>query len=452
MTAPDDDLAGAAPAVAGAVAVGVAFGALGVAAGLDGHRATAVVSMLLGVGVVQTTLLSPRVAAVVKTVVSGPAVAVRRRRARPPRARGHRGWERLARVVVAVLVVGAGLYGVNRVVGRATAPEVVAGVKGMNPADAAALDNQADVERTGVEMGEITSDDPYTPFTGSSLLDYDGEFVNVRNRVRRSYQPPIPDGTDPVDVWFFGASTMFGFAMQRDQHTIPSEFAREAEAAGIPVRVRNYGTTGVTNYSETVLLSLLLTGGERPDVVVFYDGLNDISLQLLNHFGAASPPGEPGELGAFRTRDVLAASKGARSEPPSRVVPRDEPARPEAQRFVSDIVGTYGQGVELSRALAQFYGFDVMHFWQPDIFTKQPLDPGETPLLEPLALDRFRFESMVALSKRVRAQLPDGVEDISAALNTTKGPVLTDIVHTNEVGAAAVARSMFDIARPRLEA
>ncbi len=60
-----------------------------------------------------------------------------------------------------------------------------------------------------------------------------------------------------MSVWFFGASALFGDG-QRDDHTIPSEFARLAEADGIPVEVRNYGRPGIAMWQELELFEQLV--------------------------------------------------------------------------------------------------------------------------------------------------------------------------------------------------
>ena len=115
------------------------------------------------------------------------------------------------------------------------------------------------------------------PFRGLTFPDYSGRYVHVKNGVRSSYEPR-PAGKDPTNVFFFGGSTMFG-TYQRDQHTIPSEFARLAEADRRAVRVVNYGVIGYGIWQEVELLEERLTKGDIPDVVIFYDGANEQFIQ-----------------------------------------------------------------------------------------------------------------------------------------------------------------------------
>lgn len=96
------------------------------------------------------------------------------------------------------------------------------------------------------------------PYLGYRLGTKASTYTNVADGVRASYQSTAP-GTK-LSVWFFGASALFGDG-QRDDHTIPSEFARLAEADGIPVEVRNYGRPGVAMWQELELFQQLVASG-----------------------------------------------------------------------------------------------------------------------------------------------------------------------------------------------
>ena len=293
---------------------------------------------------------------------------------------------------------------------RAADQAAAAGVTGFDTLESAALRDLSWSADAMEEAGRVGGGIVYTPYTGVSLRDFSGTYVNVEDRVRRSYEPEIPDGTRPLEIWFFGGSTTFGFDLQRDEHTIPSEVARMAERSEIPVRVTNYGAPGYTNYQETVLLSLLVTGGRRPDVVVFYDGVNDWAAGLLGSLLGVSPAGEPSDLFADRLRSAMAGGgdfPGATDAPPAPLGTGASDRRPpEIEDLVGDVTRVYGQGAELARALGDEYGFEVVHYWQPDIYSKQPLDPGEDELLPKLRLDPFRFDAVAGFGERVRAALP----------------------------------------------
>ena len=371
---------------------------------------------------------------------------------RPPVAGGPR-WM-VVRVAIALLLVQGTVYVGYRVVQSRRTPEVtITGAATVNPGESAALAGDEWGPEAQRETAEVSAGLVYSPVTGSTLRDHAGTYVNVRDLARRSYVSPLSATREPLDVWFFGGSTMFGFDLQRDEHTIPSEFVRLAERDGFAVRATNFGSPGYVNYQETMLLQLLVTGGRRPDLVVFYDGINDRTLQLINALSGLNPRGEPGALGANRIRTALVDGGvivGGNDDPPPAMKTRPAATPPTAASVADDTISAYQQGIDVSRMLAERYGFPVVHFWQPDIFSRTPLDPGESALLPDLALDRGRFAGMAKLARVVRERLPSGVVDISDALDHVDGPVLSDYVHLNERGGRAVAEAMYATLAPEV--
>ena len=359
------------------------------------------------------------------------------------------------RTVVAVVAIEAMVAGGFLVVERRNRAEPgPVGVSTMFTGERASLRGPTWVDDALAEQRRLTAGIVYTSFTGATLRDFDGRYFDVRGRVRESYRSPLAATRRPVEVWFFGGSTMFGFDLQRDEHTIPSEVVRLAEDRGIAIEARNFGMAGYVNYQEAVLLSLLVTGGERPDLAVFYDGTNDLAMALLDAFGELNPRGEPGDLGSIDQRRALADRMelpDATADPPSPLGLRPGTKPVTVDGVVGDAVGVYGQGIDLSRALADRHGFRLAHFWQPDLYTKRPLDPEEVALFPAAGLDPVRYGTMARLSARVRRTLPPGVVDISDALDHLSGPILSDNVHTNERGARAVAEAMYRHLAPELE-
>lgn len=380
--------------------------------------------------------------------------------------------EDMLRVLLAVVLVqsaaAAVYFGVQNLRQRPAdrqAPALLANAP-TGTSEAAAFAGLDWVEDANSEMAEATAELVYTPFVGSSIRDYSGEYVNVSRQQRRTYAPKGLDSTKDsgssaatgvdgaglngedriLDVWFFGGSTMFGFDLQRDDHTIASEFVRLAEKAGVSVRARNYGSPGFVNYQETVRLALVLAEGDRPDVVVFYDGINDQAAQMMAVNESLSLPGTPTELGSFQLRSLLADSgliPDGTDELPAPLGQDRADGPPTVDRLVEAVHDTYRTGMELSCALSGQYGFEVYHFWQPTLYSKSPLDPGEAELLPQVGLSGTRRAIMAEVSSRVAEGLPARVIDISDALDAADGPVLADLSHTNEEGAALVADAMF---------
>jgi lysophospholipase L1-like esterase len=115
----------------------------------------------------------------------------------------------------------------------------------------------------------------FDPYLVNRAYPFDGEHITTTEDTRLSYLPPDLPVDAPV-IWFFGGSTTFGEG-QRDEHTIPSEVARLAQAAGTPIRVENFGQRGWVIWQELLQLERQLAVQEAPDLVVFYDGANEIN-------------------------------------------------------------------------------------------------------------------------------------------------------------------------------
>ena len=76
------------------------------------------------------------------------------------------------------------------------------------------------------------------------MPDFQGRYVNRERRGARAHARRAGGRGRPVEIFFFGGSSMFGL-FQRDEHTIPSEFARLAEADGIHAQDRQLRTARV---------------------------------------------------------------------------------------------------------------------------------------------------------------------------------------------------------------
>jgi lysophospholipase L1-like esterase len=284
----------------------------------------------------------------------------------------------------------------------------------------------------------------YSPYTIGHLGTTHGAYINTEDGVRRSYVPEAARGDDAVEVWFFGGSTMFGEG-QRDEHTIPSELARLAEADGIPVRPVNFGHQGADAWQGLHRFERELARRGAPDVVVFYDGTNDFNAQLENpssdptHYdvddisgmlsGSAAPIPQAGiEAEATLWQDYEETSffhklarrlgfEGTADASPTDQI--EEVVPPE--EIIDETREVYLRMVELAGFLARDADAAPRFFWQP-----VQVAPG-TP---------YRI---------VAESLPRPVVDLSAILDDPPSPVFIDGGHTNELGALLVAEAVYDV-------
>jgi hypothetical protein len=392
----------------------------------------------------------------------------------PPSLGASRGLRLRAALGLLVLVIavdlglGAALEGLERAPSSSARD---AEVNLLSAPDTPAGANEPWRAQLGHEIGRAWVNKRYDPFLSWRMLDYDGRYVNISGGVRRSYQPTGADGPDAITIYFLGGSTMFG-SFQRDVHTIPSEFARLAEADGVPVRVVNYGQLAYVNWQEVLLLERLASGPSRPDLAVLYDGYNDLLSQFaLGHHREPTTldapeieqrlqlGDEPNDPSVWRAaydawRDtsavyrlgrelgIVGGSGGTAFQTPWASQQRDRPALRG-----TGAVAVQRRGVEVARGVGRQLGFETAFFWQPTIYSKRVV-AGEEGALHWVGADPQAWRTA---TRAARAQLAPPVVDLSRALDEQAGPVMYDSAHTNEAGARAVAAAMYERLRPRLE-
>jgi hypothetical protein len=109
----------------------------------------------------------------------------------------------------------------------------------------------------------------YEPFVGWKSLPFKGKTVTIDENGERTHQQELECG-DQASVHFFGGSTMWGEGAD-DNHTIPALFNK----AHPEYQVCNHGQLAYNSRQELDALISLYSKNVKPDVVIFYDGVND---------------------------------------------------------------------------------------------------------------------------------------------------------------------------------
>jgi lysophospholipase L1-like esterase len=331
------------------------------------------------------------------------------------------------------------------------------------------------------------------PFLGYRFADEASRYTNLVDGVRSSYQSQAP-GTK-VSVWFFGASALFGDG-QRDDHTITSEFSRLAEADGIPLEVRNYGRPGTAMWQELELFQQLVASGLKPDLVVFYDGFNDLAWQMnlelsaepTNVYdrsrnqvtnagangldGTAQPSDSTSSSGSgsgttvedvadaywdqsasHHVYDALHELIAGSDEPDVQFaegVDQKLPAQTPEQisEAVRNAISIQSRAATLATAVAGSVGAQAAFFYQPTVFTKQLL-PDEQKYLTLDTYEPARWDPAIKQAREALKSTP--YVDLGDALDGATTPVLWDFVHTNEEGARLAAVALYSRLLPQLQ-
>jgi hypothetical protein len=184
-------------------------------------------------------------------------------------------------------------FSIAYVVGPGLQPPVVG-----KPARMAALPNYAGVDwaRTHFEeFGALSSQ--YFSYIGWRREPFQGKTITLTGPYAQRATIGAAASGKP-SVYFFGGSTMWGTGAD-DANTIPSLVT---QIGGY--RSENYGESAYTAHQSLVLLVQLLQEGHRPNVVVFYDGANEVAHKCRSELTPKSHAREG------QVRSALAATKG----------------------------------------------------------------------------------------------------------------------------------------------
>jgi len=273
----------------------------------------------------------------------------------------------------------------------------------------------------------------YEPYITMRVRDTSGRYVNVKGGVRRSWEPPTAAGADLPTVWFLGGSTTFG-EDQRDLFTIPSMVARRAAAEGHPIKVVNMGVQGFTNFQEVLTLEQMLATLPKPDLVVFYDGANDLDVQT--EYPSDQPTHFPYSLALNLPRPSLYDQWSAtslvhlawhRMASVFGAVPAGAATgQPNPEQVARNTLAIYTRGLALAQFLVARHHTKLLTFWQPARY-----------------FDGNRSATLV------EQHLPKSVIDVSDALDGVRQDLIyADPVHTNERGARIVAARLWRSIEP----
>lgn len=137
----------------------------------------------------------------------------------------------------------------------------------------AKLPNYQDIDWAEVHFEELRhANAEYHSFYGWRRKPLIGRTIAIDDEgVRVTPGVAPPDSPAPLVV-FLGGSTMWGEGSD-DHNTIPAHFVRQA---GSPVRAKNLGESAYNAFQGYLILRMHILKGLRPDLVVSYDGINNV--------------------------------------------------------------------------------------------------------------------------------------------------------------------------------
>jgi len=285
----------------------------------------------------------------------------------------------------------------------------------------------------------------WQPLRPHRIGDVKTTWVNVSEGVRKSWRPPACD-CPRLRVWIYGGSTTFGLG-QRDGHTIASELARAAWDEGIALDVDNRGVVGDVHWQEANRYAWDIATYGPPDLVVFYDGINDVTAtqNLLNrHVGDAYPQVD------FQNDDFWAQflDRTPFPDPPpldgAEVVEPPTVIDNSKDYFARVLMARYDRSRRMSQTTSSANEVPTYYVWQPSRLSR-PQVPGEPADKPDTVAGRQREAS-------IYDHVPDDVINMMDVFKGNGQALFYDDQHHNEVGAKLVGEALFARLAPDLRA
>jgi len=306
---------------------------------------------------------------------------------------------------------------------------------------------------------------------------YEGKYININSdgiRLTTPSQTSPDQAGRSLRVFMFGGSTMWGTSA-RDACTIPSFLAKALQGRGKRIEIINFGETGYVSTQEVMLLLLQLRKGNVPDMVIFYDGVNDTYSAYQNGI-AGIPQNEVNRVKEFnllkpeRLHDLQKTSvkgtlnnlstirfvKGLLLKLNIRKELKSIPERNKldnAEYLAEQVVNTYLGNMEIVKALATSYRFKFLFYWQPTIFEKNELSDYEKGVYggqDEQDMHDF-YKKTYRIMRRTESLLDDNTfHDISTIFLDVRESVYIDWFHTSEHGNNRIAQAMAEDLVPLL--
>ena len=216
----------------------------------------------------------------------------------------------------------------------------------------------------------------YQPWVGFSERPFRSACLNIDDANPMPVRRTVPDSAKGSEktIWLFGGSTVFGWGVP-DNQTIASHLSEILSKSGNHYNIVNHGHTWYYSSQEAALFATLLRHGQRCDLAVFLDGLNDnVTWGDAPHFANRTTNGF---LKEEKTADGMAAKQVFITPdfPPVRVLNRLFRRRSAMDHADADAAGAGYDPVDIYRfnltvieKMAEAAKIKTAAFWQPTPF------------------------------------------------------------------------------------
>lgn len=315
--------------------------------------------------------------------------------------------------------------------------------------------------------------DRYSPWVIWSRPSYRGQTINIDGDGHR-VTPGATCGPGSYTVFVFGGSAVWGTGSP-DWATIPAYLQAGMQTVeDRPVCVKNFGEAGFVSTQGLIELLVQLRDGNVPDLVIFYDGVNDVlgayqsrhagAHHNLSHVAALfedratrqanhSPAARSPLVAALRDTNTysLLTRLVAAVQHYSQVTKDTEAGasrKPEDDALAQAVADVYLENYRIVGALAQDFGFSYGFFWQPVVSVgSKPLVGQEPEMLASMAPGHVELNDAVYRRIELAAEASPDLYYVADVFDGRDEPLWIDPYHVTPEGNRLVAQRMLSSLR-----
>ncbi len=291
-------------------------------------------------------------------------------------------------------------------------------------------------------------------FRHHPYFDYFHDYQSTKNPCEEEFE-------DPVTIHMYGGSAMLD---RTESDSIPFHLWDILCQSGLEVEVKNLGQAGYVSSQEVSKLIYRLRTDINPDIVVFYDGYNDMGIDnpgyphmdltkevfyyYLHHNRSPFSYTVNSMIHFLKERGLVDETEYEleRIDYFSYDFRKTEYENPEKYEPVMEI---YLKNTKIVQALEDLFDFKVFFYWQPDLTTKKNLSESEKRFIENPA-----FETTIDYYENSKETVDyflnqtDNVGDLRYIFDDYSETMYSDLVHKtgrgNQVVAQEIAKDIID--------
>jgi lysophospholipase L1-like esterase len=308
----------------------------------------------------------------------------------------------------------------------------------------------------------------YHPYVLWRRVPFKGRTINIDPRGVR-LTPGADCSANSYKVFTLGGSTMWGTGSP-DWGTIPAYLQAGLEALrGKPVCVVNFGESGFVSTQEVIELLLQLESGNVPQLVLFYDGVNDeyaayqsgrpevhmnlsaISARFEERKSAVSFVEWLKTSYSFLLSERFAARLRQEAKTSPKIITY-ETMGIDTTTLADSVAQMYLANYKTVKALSQEYGFKYFFFWQPVIwFGNKPLTSEEQAIK--LGTDPARMRLSNSIYRTIELVASEAEYEnlyyLGDIFDKYTSLIWIDGWHVTPVGNQLIAQKMLDVVAAR---